>query len=120
MAMIMIVGCTPESDETKMDDLESEDNIGSEDDIVDSEVQDPRFSLSKISEHDSEESCWLAIHGKVYDVTEFLSEHPGGAAILEGCGKDATEQYETKPTGNTHSQNARDMLEEYYIGDLEE
>ena len=39
----------------------------------------------------SRESCWVIIKGEVYDVTDFLDDHPGGAAIiLKYGGKDAT------------------------------
>jgi hypothetical protein len=39
------------------------------------------------------ESCWVIIKGEVYDVTNFLDHHPGGAAIiLKYAGKDATYQ----------------------------
>ncbi|KAI0821419.1 glyoxylate dehydrogenase [Irpex lacteus] len=49
----------------------------------------------QVAEHASRESCWIIVHGKVYDVTEFLDEHPGGARIiLKYAGKDATEAYE--------------------------
>ena len=34
------------------------------------------------AERASAESCWVAIDGGVYDVTEFLDEHPGGATML--------------------------------------
>ncbi|OCF30695.1 L-lactate dehydrogenase (cytochrome) [Kwoniella heveanensis BCC8398] len=38
---------------------------------------------------------WIVVHGKVYDVTDFLDEHPGGAEIiLRYAGMDATEEYE--------------------------
>jgi L-lactate dehydrogenase (cytochrome) len=41
----------------------------------------------------SRESCWVIIKGEVYDVTDFLDDHPGGAAIiLKYGGKDATYQ----------------------------
>ena len=37
----------------------------------------------------------MVVHEKAYDVTEFLDEHPGGAAIiLKYGGKDATEEYD--------------------------
>ncbi|KAF7966951.1 hypothetical protein HWV62_36374 [Athelia sp. TMB] len=40
-------------------------------------------------------SCWVIIHNKVYDVTEFLPEHPGGPGIiLKYAGKDATSVYD--------------------------
>ncbi|KAI0741103.1 glyoxylate dehydrogenase [Earliella scabrosa] len=49
----------------------------------------------QVAEHASRDSCWIIVHGKVYDVTDFLDEHPGGAKIiLKYAGKDATEAYE--------------------------
>ncbi|KAJ7682434.1 FMN-dependent dehydrogenase-domain-containing protein [Mycena polygramma] len=48
-----------------------------------------------VAQHNSRESCWIIVHGKVYDVTEFLDEHPGGSKIiLKYAGKDATQEYE--------------------------
>lgn len=40
------------------------------------------FSLAECEKHAKEEDCWLIIHGKVYDVTQMLDEHPGGGDIL--------------------------------------
>jgi len=49
----------------------------------------------EIAKHNSAESCWVIVHGKAYDVTEFLPEHPGGPKIiLKYAGKDATEEYD--------------------------
>ncbi|EPT00384.1 hypothetical protein FOMPIDRAFT_1023784 [Fomitopsis schrenkii] len=49
----------------------------------------------EIAEHASKTDCWIIVHGKVYDVTDFLPEHPGGQAIiLKYAGKDATAAYE--------------------------
>ncbi|KAJ4473042.1 FMN-dependent dehydrogenase-domain-containing protein, partial [Lentinula aciculospora] len=40
-------------------------------------------------------SCWVIINNEVYDVTEFLSKHPGGPSILlKYAGRDATSAYE--------------------------
>lgn len=48
-----------------------------------------------MGKHVSEKSCWVALHGKVYDFTEFLDEHPAGVeAILKYAGKDGTEIYD--------------------------
>ncbi|KAJ3817475.1 FMN-dependent dehydrogenase-domain-containing protein [Lentinula raphanica] len=53
------------------------------------------LSTQTIAEHASRNSCWIIVHGKVYDVTEFLDEHPGGSKIiLKYAGRDATEAYE--------------------------
>ncbi|EKM53383.1 uncharacterized protein PHACADRAFT_259730 [Phanerochaete carnosa HHB-10118-sp] len=49
----------------------------------------------EVAKHNSRESCWIIVHGKVYDVTDFLDEHPGGSRIiLKYAGQDATEAYE--------------------------
>ncbi|KAI8970806.1 glyoxylate dehydrogenase [Trametes punicea] len=53
------------------------------------------LSAAEVAAHSSRESCWIIVHGKVYDVTDFLDEHPGGSkVILKYAGKDATEAYE--------------------------
>jgi cytochrome b involved in lipid metabolism len=80
------------------------------------------FSLEEVAKHDNKNDCYMALNGKVYNPTEFINSHPGGGEILEGCGKDATTLFETRPTGSKtpHSSSARAILEDYYIGDLEE
>lgn len=41
-----------------------------------------------------ETSAWVIIKGDVYDVTEWLDEHPGGRKILlKNVGKDATDKF---------------------------
>ncbi|KAF8203685.1 FMN-dependent dehydrogenase-domain-containing protein [Pholiota molesta] len=53
------------------------------------------LTLDQVAQHNSKSSCWVIIQNKVYDVTEFLDEHPGGAAIiLKYAGRDATAVYE--------------------------
>ena len=79
------------------------------------------FSLEEVEKHKQasgdDKSIWMVIHDKVYDVTKFLDEHPGGEEILvEHAGQDATEPFEDVG----HSTDARDMMKEYLIGDLRE
>ena len=58
------------------------------------------FSMKEVSKHNSRKDCWMLIRNKVYDVTRFISSHPGGSTILQGCGKDATHLFETRPMGS--------------------
>lgn len=80
------------------------------------------YSISDVEKHSTKEDCWLAIEGKVYDVTKFVmsGKHPGGEAILQGCGKDATVLFNTRPmgSGTPHSDKARSGLVNFIIGDL--
>jgi len=49
---------------------------------------------SEVSRHCIPEDCWIAINGKVYDVSEFMDRHPGGpTVILNSAGKDASKMY---------------------------
>ncbi|MBS3083493.1 cytochrome b5 domain-containing protein [Candidatus Pacearchaeota archaeon] len=46
-----------------------------------------KISLAEISSHNTGNDCWVGYDGKVYDVTSFLSVHPGSAeAIIPHCG----------------------------------
>jgi cytochrome b involved in lipid metabolism len=82
--------------------------------------EEETYTLTQVAEHNSNDDCWLVLDGKVYDVTGFIGSHPGGAAIIEGCGTDATTLFETRPmgSGTPHSINARNLQENYYIGEL--
>ncbi|KAH0543847.1 hypothetical protein FGG08_001886 [Glutinoglossum americanum] len=52
------------------------------------------LTLQEVSSHNTPTDAWIVVNGKVYDVTEFMLEHPGGAeAILQYAGKDASKAY---------------------------
>ncbi|XP_044205240.1 cytochrome b5 isoform X1 [Thunnus albacares] len=73
------------------------------------------YTLEEIRVHNMSSDTWLIIHDKVYDITGFLEEHPGGEEVLlEQGGTDATESFEDVG----HSTDAREMLEQYFIGEL--
>lgn len=82
---------------------------------------DKVYTMEEVARHDSAESCWYAIEGKVYDVTDYVPRHPTPPTVLlPWCGKEATEGMRTKGFGRDHSSMAWDMLEEYRIGTLAE
>merc|ERR1712187_445759 len=52
------------------------------------------ISWEEIKKHDKPNDCWVVYEGTVYDVTEFVPNHPGGAAIWwQGGGRDITILY---------------------------
>ncbi|KAL3419335.1 mitochondrial cytochrome b2 [Phlyctema vagabunda] len=53
------------------------------------------YDTIEITNHNRPDDCWVVLYSKVYDVTDFLSSHPGGAdAITRLAGQDATEDFD--------------------------
>ncbi|KAK7046644.1 ceramide very long chain fatty acid hydroxylase [Favolaschia claudopus] len=79
------------------------------------------YTAEDVAAHTGQSSCWLSRRGKVYDVSKFLDDHPGGDDIvLKYAGKDVGGIMAGKAEGeqHEHSESAYDMLEEYQIGKL--
>jgi L-lactate dehydrogenase (cytochrome) len=59
------------------------------------DTQKHKLTGEEVAKHNSKDSCWVIVHGRAYDVTDFLPEHPGGSKIiLKYAGKDATEEFD--------------------------
>ncbi|KAF8214096.1 cytochrome b5 [Mycena galopus ATCC 62051] len=72
-------------------------------------------TLAQLRENNTKEKLWVLIHQKVYDVTKFLDEHPGGdEVILAETGQDATEAYEDVG----HSDEANELLPGMLVGNF--
>ena len=55
-------------------------------------------------------------HGKVYDVTDFASRHPGGKdLLLKHSGRDVDELMGSADS-HVHSKAAYSIMEKYYVG----
>jgi cytochrome b involved in lipid metabolism len=77
------------------------------------------LTLEEISLHNKTGNCWMIISNKVYDLSNYLNAHPGGAGtILPYCGKDGTTAFETKNRGSSHSSNADNLLNSFYLGNF--
>jgi len=76
-----------------------------------------QYSLAEIAKRNSHEEAWIVIHNNVYNLTEFLNEHPGGEEVLlEQAGKEATEAFEDVG----HSTDARELMKKFKVGELVE
>jgi 4-hydroxysphinganine ceramide fatty acyl 2-hydroxylase len=80
------------------------------------------ISASEVAGHRSEKSLWAVFKGRVFDVTSFLADHPGGPdfildAVRERGGDVGPAMLD--PLVHSHSDSAFDMLEGMCIGILE-
>ncbi|CAN4122044.1 unnamed protein product [Withania somnifera] len=72
--------------------------------------------MEEASQHSTKDDCWVVIDGKVYDVSSYLDEHPGGDdVVLAVTGQDATDEFEDAG----HSKSARELMEKFFIGELD-
>ncbi|XP_058446610.1 cytochrome b5-like isoform X2 [Malaya genurostris] len=74
-----------------------------------------QYSLAEVAKHNTQQDLWFVIDDKVYDVTKFQTEHPGGEEVLfESAGKDATNEF--NDVG--HSTDAKKQMKQYLIGEI--
>ncbi len=77
------------------------------------------IDLAELARHATPNDCWMAIGGRVYDVTAYLPDHPSPPdLVLPWCGQESTEAYETKGKDRPHTSHADQLLEKYGIGRL--
>lgn len=76
------------------------------------------YTIEDVAKHNSPHSCWVTRAGKVYDMTSFLEDHPGGDdLILKYAGKDV-EDIMKDVIEHEHSDAAYDILEDHVIGKI--
>lgn len=74
------------------------------------------LTLDQVQAHATPADCWSIVEGNVYDLTAWISEHPGGSGVIEGmCGRDATTDFLDMHDGQARPQNE---LEAFFIGPL--
>lgn len=74
---------------------------------------------SEVAKHNVKDDCFMIVNDKVYNVTTYIDQHPGGPQkILPYCGKDGTEAFSTQGGRGSHSPSANDMLSTLFVGDL--
>jgi cytochrome b involved in lipid metabolism len=69
---------------------------------------------SEVAKHSSIEDCWIIVDNKIYDISDYIFDHPGGDSILKNAGGDSSEGVH----GPQHPPSMWEVLKLYYIGEL--
>jgi cytochrome b involved in lipid metabolism len=74
------------------------------------------YTLAQVALHATALDCWTAINGGVYNLTAWITLHPGGeGAILSICGKDGSVAFNSQHGGQSRPEQ---VLVTYKIGQL--
>ena len=74
------------------------------------------YTMDKVKANNSATSCWSAINGNVYDLTNWINQHPGGSGAIRGlCGTDGSAEFSAKHKGQS---NPESRLASYLLGPL--
>jgi cytochrome b involved in lipid metabolism len=59
-----------------------------------SQTTSQKLTREEVAKNNTEDSLWVIVDHKVYDVTDFLDAHPGGSVVLQQvAGQDATQAF---------------------------
>jgi cytochrome b involved in lipid metabolism len=74
------------------------------------------YTAAVVATHNTTASCWSIINSNVYDLTSYISRHPGGSQNIIGiCGKDGTSAFMGQHGGSSGPAN---ILSGFYLAPL--
>lgn len=76
------------------------------------------FSDADVRSHNSAKTCYVTLGPKVYDVTSFLDDHPGGADLILDYGGTDVKNIMEDALSHRHSEAAYEMLEDFLVGSV--
>jgi uncharacterized protein with NAD-binding domain and iron-sulfur cluster len=79
------------------------------------------YTKEEVKKHNTIEDLWTYYKGNVYDLTDFIKDHPGGNIIMHAGGKDLEEEWkEHGYEWHANNKSVIKLLEKYKIGKLVE
>jgi fatty acid desaturase len=73
-----------------------------------------KFAWSEVMKHKTHDDCWIVVKGKIYDVTSWISNHPGGPQmIIANGGRESTAAFISY-----HPSYVQNKLPQYLIGEV--
>lgn len=107
-AIISIAGCSQPGNETQNTQTNQ---------ATSTPQQSTTYSMNDIAQHNAASDCWTVVNKKVYNITSFIPNHPGGEAIVQACGKDGTQLFNSER--EHREENAQSTLNSFVIGNVQ-
>lgn len=76
----------------------------------------PSYTKAEVEKHNKIGDFWVTYENQVYDITSFISQHPGGSKILMAAGKAIDPYWSEYRQHNTAT--VQGILQQYRIGRL--
>ena len=76
----------------------------------------PTIATKDIASRNTKDSCYVTIGSDVFDVTNFLQDHPGGPELILEHGGNDVGQIMKDEISHTHSEAAYEILRENLVG----
>ncbi len=74
------------------------------------------FTAAEVAKHNTAGDCWSVVGGNVYDLTPYVSSHPGGPSVIKAiCGKDGSAAFAGQHSGANKPAN---VLAGFKLGTL--
>lgn len=74
--------------------------------------------VDELAKHNSRTDCYVAFSGKVYNLTPFISQHPGGDKILQKCGAEVDDFSSMHPGGEFGSPKVQASISSLVVGEF--
>lgn len=139
LSVVILAGCgttsTPTPNElnddiannTQIEETLPETDVSEEiiEDTTDTQVElddheqttEDLISIEQVAEHNTANDCRTIVNNNVYDVTSWISQHPGWTEAIEQlCGTDGSELFNNQHGGMEPQEQT---LETFQIGELE-
>mmetsp|Transcript_17946 Transcript_17946/g.43929 ORF Transcript_17946/g.43929 Transcript_17946/m.43929 type:complete len:603 (-) Transcript_17946:149-1957(-) len=78
------------------------------------DVKSEEFTMEEVKKHNSEKDLWVVIDDLVFDLTDYVGQHPGGLKIMQNAGGDSTTGFK----GPQHPAHVNTTVMQFYKGKL--
>jgi hypothetical protein len=81
-------------------------------------TQQGTFTTAELASHNTSTDCYIAYKGTVYNITNFIPQHPGGPQIMQQCGRVVDDFAQIHPGGSFEKPEIQAVLRQRVVGKL--